>query len=236
MKKLLVITGLLIAITGYSQTKISELPEATSVSSSDLFVIVQSGSTKNMPGSVLLDAISDSADNVRDEFADYAPTAYSRVLYRDNTVSKNPNSSSWDTLMHYNTAIGTIGLSYGHHIAIQALVLPYVTGANTASARLTVKFDGSSIGTMTLSSLGEQDAAEFIFHIFFNDDDDAEVLEQGSIFYSESTAADIYKYYDLDQAADLSDADNEIDILVEGYAASNDEVGANLLNVELIVD
>ena len=236
MKRILIITGLLIAVLANGQTKISELPAATSIGSSDLFVIVQTGSTKNMPGSVLMDAISDSADNVRDEFADYAPTAYSRVLYRDNTVSKNPNSSSWDTLMHYNVAIGTIGLNYGNHIVVHALVLPYVTGANTASTRLTIKHDGSSIATMTLSSLGEQDAAEFIFHIFYCDDDDAEVLEQGSIYYSESTAADIYKYYDIDQTADLTDPDTEIDVLLEGYAASNDEVGAHLLNVELIVD
>jgi len=64
-KTLFILTLFVLTLSVNAQKKISELPVATSVSGTDLFVIVNAGATKQLAGSVILNAVSDTADDVR---------------------------------------------------------------------------------------------------------------------------------------------------------------------------
>lgn len=71
MKKLLTIIGMMFVMgVTFGQTKISELTPASVLGTGDLFVIVQSSTTKSMTGTVLMNAVSDTADQVRQAISD----------------------------------------------------------------------------------------------------------------------------------------------------------------------
>jgi hypothetical protein len=83
MKKLFILLGLAVAVSVSAQTKISDLPAATSVADADVFPIVQSGTTKKVAYSVFkvdttfLDSRADSISAAYDSLALHLDTLQS---------------------------------------------------------------------------------------------------------------------------------------------------------------
>jgi len=236
MKRLTALTiALFLLGTMSGQVKISELTTAGQLFPGDIFVVVQSGTTKSMSGSVLMEAVSDTADLLRYEFSNYTVDQgahKSRTLYYESGVEYNTLIDTWEELMSYSTSIGDIELSYGHKLRIKAMVSPYVSGQDTYSARLTVSHEGVSIGTLSMSSLGEQDHVLFEFEVHYYSGYADVLMSAVSYFGSGST---LRRWHSLEQTASLTDPDELIDISLEGYGLSG-EVGARLLSVEIITD